>query len=94
MKNAYHSPEESEKEANKEEENNIVIRDLKWRSDSIRYEGSLKTAIKKVVLKYNNGNENTDYSKNKNHRLTSSQKSVPVDDEELDESDESDESDK
>ncbi|RIA80603.1 hypothetical protein C1645_838406 [Glomus cerebriforme] len=60
---------------------------------SPRYEGSLKTAIKKVVLKYNDGNENTDYSKNKNYRSTSSQKSVLADDEELDESDESDKSD-
>ncbi|RIA96558.1 hypothetical protein C1645_815239 [Glomus cerebriforme] len=55
------------------------------------YEGSLKTAIKKVVLKYNDGNENTDYSKNKNYRLISSQKSVLADDKELDKSDESDE---
>ncbi|RIA82207.1 hypothetical protein C1645_835726 [Glomus cerebriforme] len=57
------------------------------------YEGSLKTAIKKVVLKYNDSNKNTNYSKNKNHRSTSFQKLVPADDEELNESDESDESD-
>ncbi|RIA87569.1 hypothetical protein C1645_827567 [Glomus cerebriforme] len=55
------------------------------------YERSLKTVIKKVVLKYNDGNENTNYSKNKNHRSTSFQKSVLADDEEFDESDESDE---
>ncbi|RIA82843.1 hypothetical protein C1645_834727 [Glomus cerebriforme] len=57
------------------------------------YEESLKTAIKKAILKCNDSNENTDYSKNKNHRSTSSQKSVSVDDEEYDKSDESDESD-
>ncbi|RIA82193.1 hypothetical protein C1645_835747 [Glomus cerebriforme] len=84
MENMYHNPEESEKEADKGGENKIT---------KSGYEGSLKTAIKKVVLKYNDGNENTDYSKNKNHRSTSSQKLVPVNDEELDESDESDKSD-
>ncbi|RIA98665.1 hypothetical protein C1645_812545 [Glomus cerebriforme] len=60
----------------------------------MKYEGSLKTAIKKVGLKYNNNNENTDYLKNKNYRSTSSQKLVSADDKELDESDKRDKSDK
>ncbi|RIA85594.1 hypothetical protein C1645_830557 [Glomus cerebriforme] len=58
---------------------------------NIKYKGSLKTVMKKAVLKYNNGNKNTDYSRNKNHRLTSFQKLVSADDEEYDESNASDE---
>ncbi|RIA86722.1 hypothetical protein C1645_828884 [Glomus cerebriforme] len=53
----------------------------------------LKTAMKKTVLKYNDDNKNTDYLRNKNHRLTSSQKLVPVDNEKHNKSNKSDKSD-
>ncbi|RIA87952.1 hypothetical protein C1645_827061 [Glomus cerebriforme] len=106
MENAYHNPEESEKEADKGEENkdfayifkrlykcNVLSAETRQKKTKSGYERLLKTVIKKVVLKYNDGNENGDYLKNKNYRSTSFQKSVSADDKELDESDESDESD-
>ena len=36
MENSYHSPEESEEEEEASERNHIIIRDLRWRSDSVR----------------------------------------------------------
>ncbi|RIA93250.1 hypothetical protein C1645_735724 [Glomus cerebriforme] len=73
------------------DENELVM--TKVKRIKSEYEGSLKTIMKKDVLKYNNSNENTDYLRNKNHRSISSQKSVQ-DDEKYDKNDESDKSDK